>query len=167
MKTPFPERGKTQWLSLSSRFFWDFLNFNPHCHILCTDGGFFESGAFRVAPAFDTESLEKLSQHKVLRMLLRKGRITEEVAKLILSWRHSCFNVHCGPRIQSRDEDAMENIARYIIRASFFQDRMTYLPLESKVVYTSKDGKSLKTCNSLVVSQQQAVDRFFRATGSR
>jgi hypothetical protein len=67
-------------------------------------------------------------------MLLRKGKITPEVAKLILSWQHSGFNVHCGPRIQPGDEKAMENIARYNIRASFSQERMTYLPLESKVV---------------------------------
>ncbi len=35
----------------------------------------------------------------------------------------------------------MENLARYIIRASFSQDRMTYIPEESKVLYRSKDGK--------------------------
>ena len=32
----------------------------------------------------------------------------------------------------------MENLARYIIRASFSQERMTYLPKESKVIYESK-----------------------------
>jgi hypothetical protein len=31
-------------------------------------------------------------------------------------------------------------IARYIIRASFSQERMTYLPEESKVIYGSKNG---------------------------
>jgi hypothetical protein len=35
----------------------------------------------------------------------------------------------------------MENLARYIIRASFSQERMTYIPDESKVLYCSKDGK--------------------------
>ncbi|NIO19965.1 MAG: IS91 family transposase, partial [Candidatus Aenigmarchaeota archaeon] len=29
----------------------------------------------------------------------------------------------------------------YIIRASFSQERMTYVPQESKVIYQSKDGK--------------------------
>ena len=81
-------------------------------------------------------------------MLLRKGKITE-VVKLILSWRHSGFNAHCSPRIQSRNEEAMENIPRYIIRASFSQERMTYLPLESKVEYTFKDWKNLKTFDAL------------------
>ena len=39
----------------------------------------------------ETETLEKIFQHKVLGMLLRKGEITEEVVKLIMSWRHSGF----------------------------------------------------------------------------
>ena len=93
----------------------------------------------------DTEPLEKIFQHKVLGMLLRKGKITEEVGKLIMSWRHSGFNVHCGPRIQPCDEEAMENLARYVVRASFSQERMTYLPDESQVLYRSKDGKNKKT----------------------
>jgi len=42
------------------------------------------------------------------------------------------------------DEEAMENIARYIIRASFSQERMNYIPEESKVSYQSKDGKDEK-----------------------
>jgi hypothetical protein len=82
-------------------------------------------------------------------MLLKKGKMTEEVAKLILSWRHSGFNVHCGPRIQPGDEDAMDNIARYIIRASFTQERMTHITDESKVIYRSKDGKNEKDFDAL------------------
>jgi len=38
----------------------------------------------------------------------------------------------------------MENLARYIIRASFFQERMQYLDQEGKVIYTAKDGKTSK-----------------------
>ena len=57
--------------------------------MLCTDGGFYGSGSFKVAQALDTEPLEKIFQRKVLGMLLRKGKITEEVVKLIMSWRHS------------------------------------------------------------------------------
>ena len=97
----------------------------------------------------ETEPLKKIFQHKVLGMLLRKGKITEEVVKLIMSWRHSGFNVDCGPRIQPGDEEAMENLARYVVRASFSQERMTYLPDESQVLYRSKDGKNEKTFDAL------------------
>ena len=38
----------------------------------------------------------------------------------------------------------MENLARYIIRASFSQERMRYLDQEGKVIYTAKDGRTNK-----------------------
>ncbi len=44
----------------------------------------------------------------------------------------------------------MKNLARYIIRASFSQERMTYLRDESKVVYQGKDAKKIKTFDALV-----------------
>ena len=43
----------------------------------------------------------------------------------------------------------MENLARYIIRASFSQERMTYIPEETKVIYQSKDGKDEKVFEPL------------------
>ena len=52
----------------------------------------------------DTADLEEIFQHKVLGMLLRKAKIKKAMARLILSRRHSGFNVHCGPRIQPGDE---------------------------------------------------------------
>jgi hypothetical protein len=144
-----PQQETAPGAVIAIQTFGDFLNFNPHCHVLCTDGAFYRSGSFKAAPALDTEPLEKIFQHKVLKMLLGKVKITEEVAKLILSWRHSGFNVHCGPRIQPGDEEAMENLARYVVRASFSQERMTYLPDESQVVYRSKDGKEERIFDAL------------------
>ena len=43
----------------------------------------------------------------------------------------------------------MENLARYIIRASFSQERMTYLPEESRIIYRSKDHRQEKTFEAL------------------
>ena len=85
----------------------------------------------------------------VFKMLLSKGKITQDLANMLMSWRHSGFNVFCGPRIQPAEEEAMENLARYIIRASFSQERMTYIPEDSKVVYRSKDGKEERVFDAL------------------
>jgi hypothetical protein len=63
---------------------------------------------------------------------------------MLSSWQHSGFHVFCGNRISPQDETAMENLARYIIRASFSQERMTYLEHEATVVCTAKDGKEQK-----------------------
>jgi len=44
----------------------------------------------------------------------------------------------------------MENLARYIIRASFSQERMTYDREAAEVVYRSKGGKKVKGFDPLV-----------------
>jgi hypothetical protein len=68
---------------------------------------------------------------------------------MLMTWRHSGFNVFSGPRIQPGEEEAIENLARYIIRASFSQERMTYIPEESRIIYQSKDGKNEKVFDAL------------------
>jgi hypothetical protein len=104
---------------------------------------------FSVSSTVDTKTLEEIFRHKVLKMLQKKGKITQDMIALLDKWRHSGFNVYCGPRIQPGDEESMENLARYIVRASFSQERMTYFPEDSKVVYRSKDGKEEKIIDAI------------------
>jgi RNase P protein component len=112
---------------------------------------------FRVATPLDLKKLESLFRHKVFRMLLNRGKITEEMIRMISAWKHSGFHVFCGNRISPNDATAMKNLARHIIRASFSQERMQYLDQEAKVVYASKacsgprsgDGKSTKVFDAL------------------
>jgi hypothetical protein len=68
---------------------------------------------FRVAPLFELKHLEEIFRHKVFKMLLSKGKITEDLVDMLMKWRHSGFNVFCGSRIQPGHEEAMENLARY------------------------------------------------------
>ncbi len=124
--------------------FGDFLSFNPHMHILAADGCFGDDGFFYApSKSIDTASLEKLFVHKIFKMLLAKGFITEKIIDLISSWRHTGFSVYCGKRINPKDKISTENLARYIIRASFSQERMKYYPDEAKVTYQSKYGKDV------------------------
>ena len=62
--------------------FGDFLGFNSHLHVLASDGCFYGQGMFRVAPRFDTKDLEKIFRHKVFKMMLSKGKITEELVDM-------------------------------------------------------------------------------------
>ena len=104
---------------------------------------------YPVAPAIDTRAVEQLFRHKLLKLLLTQGRITEATVALMGKWRHSGFSVHCGPRILPRQETAMENLARYIIRASFSQERLDYDAPSATVVYRSKDGSRQKSFDAL------------------
>jgi hypothetical protein len=68
---------------------------------------------------------------------------------LLDKWRHTGFNVFFGPRILPRQEKSMETLARYIIRASFSQQRMNYHRETGQVEYRSKDGKETKVLDAL------------------
>jgi hypothetical protein len=146
---PFTEDGAVPGAVVAIQPFGDFLGFNPHLHILCSDGCFYGEVTFRVSSRFDTKPMEEVFKHKLFKFLLSKGKITQELIDLHSTWRHSGFNVFCGERIQPGDEKAMENLARYIVRASFSQERMIYIREESKVLYQSKDGRSEKVFDAL------------------
>jgi len=135
--------------TIAIQTFGDFLGFNPHGHVLVTDGCFPEKGLFIVVPTVRLKYLEKIFISKVLTLLLSKGKITPDHINLLKSWKYSGFQVFCGPRILPRKKEAMENLARYIIRASFSQERMTYLPEESQIIYRSKDKRQEKIFDAL------------------
>ena len=88
-------------------------------------------------------------------MLKKEGKINDAIIENMLSWRHTGFHVHIGARIWLEDETASGNPAKYIIRASFSQERMLCIPAEksadgvAKVVCTSKDGKTEQTIDAL------------------
>ncbi len=51
-------------------------------------------------------------------MLLSKGKITRDLVNMLMSWHHLGFNVFYGPRIQTGEQEAMENLARYIMQTT-------------------------------------------------
>ena len=122
LRKAVPEKDPIPGAVIAIQTFGDFLGFNPRLHVLVTDGCFYGKGMFRVAPPLDLKKLEAIFRHKVFKMLLAKGRITQDLIAMLSNWRHSGFQVFCGQRIFPRDETAMENLARYIIPASFSQE---------------------------------------------
>jgi len=93
-------------------------------------------------------------RYEVFKMLKDEGKIDDTVIESMMAWRHSGFGVYCGKAIWPHNEDGLENLARYIIRASFSQERMAYIPVNdssdgAKVVYESKDGETTKTFDAL------------------
>ena len=129
-----------------------------------------------VCPTPDAKDLEELFRYEVFKMLKAEGKITDALIENLMSWRHSGlpwrdmltmgyklinpglgqgFNVYCGNAIWPHNEEGLENLARYIIRASFSQERMTYIPAHessdgtAKVIYESKDGNTKETFDAL------------------
>ena len=89
--------------------------------------------------------------HPVIR---KEGKINDAVIENMLFWHHSGFHVYVGDRIEPDDKTGPGNLAGYIIRACFSQERLVYIPAEksddgiAKVIYTSKNRKSRKIFNA-------------------
>ncbi|MBN1843896.1 MAG: transposase, partial [Deltaproteobacteria bacterium] len=87
----------------------------------------------------------------VLNNLGASDRFLHTPRKPLTKTFHSGFNVYCGNAIWPHNEEGLENVARYIIRAPFSQERMTYIPAHessdgtAKVIYEPKDGKTKET----------------------
>ncbi len=150
IRAAVPEAEPQPGAIVATQSFGEFAErFHPHLHVLATDGAFYGKGLFRVASRFPMKALERLFRHNVLRMLLDKGRITPKTIRIMDGWRHSGFNVYCGPRILPGEKRSLERLAAYLIRSSFSQERMEYLPDQGRVLYRSKDGKEQKSYDAL------------------
>ena len=79
--------------------FGDFLNFNPHLHIIATDGCFINDGIFMNGITPNASDLEIPFRYEVLEMLKREGKITNTVINNMDTWQHSGFHVYCGSSI--------------------------------------------------------------------
>ena len=89
LKSTAPGQDAVPGAVIAIQTFGDFLGFNPHCHILSTDGCFWGTGAFQVAPVVVRKDLEEILRHKVFKMLLPEGKITECLVRMPMSWHHS------------------------------------------------------------------------------
>ena len=77
-----PQENAVPGAVIAIQSFGDFLGFNPHLHVLGTDGCFYGNGMFRAAPRFDTKPLEEILRYKVFKMLLSKGKITQDLVSM-------------------------------------------------------------------------------------
>ena len=72
--------------AIAVQSFGDFQNFNPHLHVLATDGCFYNDAAFMVCPPPDTAELEKLFRYEVFKMLKAEGKITDVMIENMMNW---------------------------------------------------------------------------------
>jgi hypothetical protein len=52
--------------------FGDYQNFNPHLHVIATDGCFYDSGGFAVGPEPQSSDLEDAFRLEVFKMLKKE-----------------------------------------------------------------------------------------------
>jgi len=115
------------------------MGWHPHLHVLLTDGGWLPDGSFRHLLAFDSSQVEKLFRAEVLRLLVARGKISDEVVQNLLSWQHSGFSVHAGAPVEERSEAV--RLGRYGIRCPLVLERLDWDETSGEVVYRARPGR--------------------------
>ena len=59
-------------------------------------------------------------------MLVRRGRLEEDAAAGLLSWRHSGFSVHHAIRVEPDDTAGVERLCRYLVHPPIALGRLMY-----------------------------------------
>lgn len=110
----------------SIQSFGTLLNWQPHIHMLATDGAYREDRSFVPLSFHYLETLAEAFRRAVLAEFVRRGLFTPEIADSMLAWPHSGFHVHNGVRIEADDDRGRLQLARYAARAPLSLNRMTY-----------------------------------------
>ena len=118
--------------------FGEYMGYNCHLHALVADGLFSPSGMFYVAPKVSTKPLEQMFRVRVIKMLVEEELLAEELARKLVSWKHSGFSVYNGKPIKRNDTDGLKRVAQYIIRNPFSEQKMTYNEENGTVIYRSR-----------------------------
>jgi hypothetical protein len=119
-------------------------NWNPHLHGLVSDGCFDGEGNFYPLHRISAVTLEKVFAVKVLTMLLREEAITDELAEMILSWRHSGFSAHANVRLEKGDREGLQSLAQYIVRCPISEGKLLLSPGGQTVICKSSHKPDIK-----------------------
>ena len=66
------------------------------------------------------------------------GLLPEKMARNLLSWKHSGFNINNSIRIMGKDNKAREALAQYIARCPISLNKIIYEPVNEKVIFKTK-----------------------------
>jgi Transposase zinc-binding domain/Putative transposase len=136
--------GARPGLILFVQTFGDLANFNPHVHVLATDGAFLADGSFVALPPVPEALLAERFRHAVLALLAKRGAISQALRAKLLGWLHSGFSVHNQVRVDEGDAEGRRKLAGYMLRAPMSLAKMTYDAPTGTVIYRSKMHLALK-----------------------
>ena len=97
---------------VSIQTYGDLANWQSPLHALVSAGVFDRQGEYSPLAVPPAGVAEELFGRRVIRMLLRRGRLEEEAAEGLLSWRHSGFSVHHAIRAEPWDTGGIERLCR-------------------------------------------------------
>jgi hypothetical protein len=121
----------------------DLAQWHPHGHLLSTDGGFSNDGAFHPLEGWDAEEVMRLFRERLLVRLVERHAISDELARKLVAWTHPGFSAHIGEAIPFENKKAIEDLACYLVRAPLSLQKLVYLDGHKAVLYRSRMNPSL------------------------
>jgi len=131
--------------------------FHPHIHAIVIDGLFTDTGLFLVRKRVDLKPLEQLFRTGIFKFLKKEGKITDDLIRNLMGWKHSGFNANNGVRIKRGDEKAREVIAQYIMHNVFSWEKITYIEKTGKILYHSRMQKGKNRKNFLIYHAEEFI----------
>ena len=118
--------------------FGELAHFHPHVHALVTDGAFTSDGNFVPLPKIAVEPFLTLWEQKIFALLLKHGKISQDVVDSMRCWKHSGFSVHKNVLIKANDKAGLERLVQYISRCPFSLERIIKLTDTDHVLYKAE-----------------------------
>ncbi|MGZ4964360.1 MAG: IS91 family transposase [Limisphaerales bacterium] len=125
-------------LVLTLHTFGEYLDFHPHIHALVADGLFTRDGWFHCLPELPIKPLEEVFRAKIIQLLVQHHLLSSERVQVLLSWKHTGFNVHCGDPVPPQNKAQLEGLAQYILRNPFSVTKMTMESPTDMIIYRSR-----------------------------
>jgi hypothetical protein len=132
------DRSAVPGVVASIQTFGSLLNWQPHLHLLVTDGAYRGDGTFLPLTFHDPRVLAEAFRRAVLAAFVKEGLLSAQAADVMLSWPHSGFHVHSHVRVE--DARGRGHVARYCARAPVALSRLTYEP-ETDMVRLASDKR--------------------------
>jgi hypothetical protein len=129
---------------LAFQSYGEFLRYNAHFHALILEGGFDEECNFTHIPIPNLEDMKECFRKLVIKYFEDNRLVSSDLAKNLLSWKHSGFSIDNSVRIAASDNKAREAIAQYMARCPVFLNKVIYEPFKGKVIFKTKYNKYFK-----------------------
>jgi len=110
----------------SPQSFGDLLIPHALCHALVSLGVFSPDGIFCRMEDVDFSGLEELFRERFFKIMVRRGKITEDIVEDMKRWPHSGFNVNWDRKVRAEDRKELEGLLCYMERSPVSLRRLTY-----------------------------------------
>ena len=118
--------------------FGELVHFHPHIHVVATDGAYAPDGTFICLPPMDTNRLLSVWQRKVFELLLKEGKIDQQLVDQMRAWQHSGFSVDNSVYLPAGDTSGLQRLAQYMVRCPFSLARIVRVTESGSVVYRAE-----------------------------